>query len=511
MPSSAAERPTILIVDDRDDLAQFCERFLLDAFAFVHVQSGGDALDRLDAGEFAGALLDRDFSQIATERLLGPADDVRNEGLTILREIRARHAHLPVVMVTGLRELAAALIATDYHADFLAWEDVIHDSTVLRARLMRAVESSRGESGETCAAFRGAGVVAQSQAMRRMLAAAGLALPGQAPILLLGETGTGKDTLAYAIHALSGDPLRPFVAVNVAALNPSLIESELFGHARGAFTGADRSTVGKIRHADGGTLFLNEVGELSTELQAKLLTVLERREVVPVGEVRSFRADFRLITATSRDLGGLVRTGRFRKDLFYRIAWHTIDIPPLRNRREDIPELAGIFLQSSTASRDGLVYGIAKEAVEYLSDLPWPGNVRQLRGVIEAASARALSMLTIADVRGIVRRQEELGAATEDAPLVVPAPEDRWGIRAIDTQAPGHGLREAAERLIFDAVTYRELTGAYFAFLMRQHAGRLAEIARAAGIAKATAYEWRDRYAGLESAAMVDPGVRQEP
>ncbi len=486
----AHERPRILIVDDRTDLAEFCARFLADAFDFDHVLSGAEALARLETDTIAGVLLDRDFSHLAPDHLLGPVEDVRNEGLTILRAMRARHAQLPIVMVTGLRELSAALAATDYRADFLAWEDVAGNPTVLRARLTRAVEAARGEGEEICAAFRGVGIAAHSPAMRETLAVAGMALPGHAPILLLGETGTGKDTLAYALHALTGDPLRPFVSVNVAALNPALIESELFGHARGAFTGADRATLGKIRHADGGTLFLNEVGELSGELQAKLLTVLERHEVVPVGEVRSYRAEFRLMTATSRD---------------HRIAWHTIDIPPLRARREDIPDLVGTFLQSSTALRDGLVFGIAREAVEYLSGLAWPGNVRQLRGVIEAASARALSMLTIADVRDVVRRQEELGVGTAgSAPPAQATPTDREDAiaAACRATATGDGLRAAAERQVFDQVTYRELTGAYFAYLMRRHDGRLPEIARAAGIAKATAYEWRDRYAGPTPAAV---------
>jgi DNA-binding NtrC family response regulator len=275
----------------------------------------------------------------------------------------------------------------------------------------------------------------------------------------------------------------------VASLNPGLIESELFGHARGAFTGADRENVGKLRFAHGGTLFLNEVGDLSPEVQAKLLTVLERNEVVPVGEVRSHPAEFRLVTATSRDLRALVEDGRFRRDLFHRIAWHTIEIPPLRERREDIPALVQAFLCTTASYRDGVVFGIAREALEYLVGLPWTGNVRELRGAVEAASAGARHMITVSDVRDVVRRHEsilapERGTGTEAGAM---------NPRAAAAPTASHE-RANCEDAVFGATTYRDLTSAYFRFLVGKAAGRLPEVARLAGISKATVYEWRDRY-----------------
>jgi DNA-binding NtrC family response regulator len=487
---STGTRPTILIIDDREDLLRFCERSLGEKYEFRHVTGARAAGAILRNEPVAGVLLDRDFSQADPAELLGPPQDVRNEGLHVLRWLRLEHPRLPVLMVTGFRELQTALQAADLGADFLAWEDITADPGILEARLHRALESNEGRQETVLARFRELGIVVESPAFARVLGTLHRAIPGSAPILLLGETGTGKDSLGSAIHALSGDPLRPYVSVNVASLNPGLIESELFGHARGAFTGADRENVGRLRFAHGGTLFLNEVGDLSPEIQAKLLTVLERSEVVPVGEVRSHPAEFRLITATSRDLRALVESGRFRRDLFHRIAWHTIEIPPLRERREDIPVLVQAFLRTTASHREGLVFGIAREALEYLVGLPWTGNVRELRGAVEAASAGARHMITVSDVRDVVRRHESIlmpeagGAAEAGTP-----------VRHAGTDAPSAAHERAdCEDAVFGAVGHRELTAAYYRYLVRKTAGRLPEVARLAGISKATVYEWRDRY-----------------
>jgi len=480
-------KPLILIIDDREDLVRFCERSLGGTYEFRHVGGARAAGALLRGTPVAGVLLDRDFSHADPADLLGPPAEARDEGLHILRWLRREHPRLPVLMVTGFRELQAALQAADLGADFLAWEDVTADPGVLAARLARALESNEGRLETVLARFRELGIVAESPAFTRALGTLHRAIPGRAPILLLGETGTGKDTLGYAIHALSGDPLRPYVSVNVSSLNPGLIESELFGHARGAFTGADRASVGKLRFAHGGTLFLNEVGDLAEEIQAKLLTVLERSEVVPVGEVRSHPAEFRLITATSRDLHALVESGRFRRDLFHRIAWHTVALPPLRERPEDIPALVGAFLRSIAPHREGAVTGIAREALEYLVGLPWAGNVRELRGAVEAACAGARHVITVSDVREVVRQRDSIlaaGAGVEAAPAAPAA-----------TAAPGASPAPAgAEDAVFGARTYRDLTAAYFHYLVRRSGGRLPEVARLAGISKATAYEWRDRY-----------------
>ena len=376
----AQPKPLILIIDDREDLVRFCERSLGDACEFRHVTGARAAEPILRDEPVAGVLLDRDFSHADPAGLLGPPEEVRDEGLHILRWLRREHPRLPVLMVTGFRELQTAHPGggPGHRLPRLGGRHRRPGDPQGAAAPGARVE--RGAPGERCSRA-SASWASWSSRPRSPAPSAALhqAMPGRAPILLLGETGTGKDALAYAVHALSGDPLRPYVSVNVASLNPGLIESELFGHARGAFTGADRASVGKLRFAHGGTLFLNEVGDLTSEVQAKLLTAVERNEVVPVGEVQSLPAEFRLITATSRDLRALVEGGQFRRDLFHRIAWHMIEIPPLRERREDIPALVHSFLRDIAPYREGMVFGIAREALEYLVGLPWAGNVRELR------------------------------------------------------------------------------------------------------------------------------------
>ncbi len=488
----ATAKPVVLVVDDRDDIVRFCERSLGETYAFRLAPGGRAAAELLRREPCAAVLLDRDFSHADPAQLLGPPQEARDEGLHILRWLRREHPRLPVIMVTGVRDLAVALAAAELGADFLAWEDVTGDPGILPARLQRALEASGSQQESVLAPFRELGIVAESPAFARALDALARAIPGRAPILLLGGTGAGKDSLAYAVHALAGDPSRPYVSVNVSALNPGLVESELFGHARGAFTGAAQASLGKLRYAHGGTLFLNEIGELAPELQVKLLTAIERAEVVPVGDVHGHPADFRLITATSRDLRLLVENGQFRPDLLHRIAWHTIEIPPLRERTEDIPALAHSFLRMTTRFREGAVLGIAREALQYLAALPWDGNVRELRSVIEAACAQARHTITVGDVREVVRRHEGFATARPAAAA------QETGAPAARPGAPD---RAAAEEAAFGALDYDGLTAAYFFHLMRRTGGQLAEVARLAGISRTTAYEWRKRYAGGQAAA----------
>lgn len=488
-------RTRILIIDDRDDLLRFCERVLGDEFEFRHVSSAGAARDVLTNRDapVEAILLDRDFSKSDPSGLLAPVGDARNEGLYILRWLKREHAELPVLMVTGFREQAPAIEAADLGTDFLGWQDVIEDPKILRSRLVRILETSRGPDDAILSRFREMGIVTSSPRLAVTLLALSRAATGTAPILLLGETGTGKDTLAYALHMLAGDLSRPYVAVNVAGLNPSLIESELFGHARGAFTGADRATIGKLRAANEGTLLLNEIGELTSEVQAKLLSALERDEVVPVGAVQAYPARFRLISATSRDLPDLVDRGRFRRDLYHRIAWHTIEVPPLRERREEIPHLIAAFLRTGQRHVDG-VRGITQEAVDYLCERPWPGNIRELKAVVEAAGTIATYVITLKDVREISSRRGGVEGPFPDTGASAGASAGASTSGAVADAPPGHRCEEA----VFGSLRYREVTARYFDYLFRKTGGRLPEIARLARISKTTAYEWRDRFTGEE-------------
>jgi transcriptional regulator with PAS, ATPase and Fis domain len=201
--------------------------------------------------------------------------------------------------------------------------------------------------------------------------------------LITGDSGTGKELVARAIHAASGRAQAPFVTVNCAALPENLVESELFGHVRGAFTGAVAPRVGRFVAAEGGTLFLDEIGELPLSQQAKLLRAVQEKEVVPVGETRARKTDVRLIAATHRDLESMVDQGTFREDLFYRIQVVPIEVPALRDRRRDIPQLVDSFVKRANQRRKRSVKGVSKEAMSLLEAYDWPGNVRQLENLVE--------------------------------------------------------------------------------------------------------------------------------
>jgi len=477
---SEPSRQLVLVVDDEEIMLRFCERILGEEFVFFRAPDARAAREALAANrDLAGVLLDRDFSHAAPARLLGPAADARREGLHILRWLRDAHPDLPVVMVTGHRDQQAACEAAELRADYLVWEDIVEDPRILQARLRRALQDVTGETERALCAFHGCGVVGEAPAFRRALVALYRVVFDDNPILLLGETGTGKDLLAAAVHRLSRDHTRPFVNVNVAALAPSLIESELFGHEKGAYTDARSARPGKLRLAHGGTLFLNEIGDLALDLQAKLLTALEQREVVPVGGDRPHPAEFRLIAATSRDLRQLTESGRFRRDLYYRLAWTTVVIPPLRERREDIPRLVQHCLQR-IAARGGGVTSMTREATEYLQSLGWEGNVRQLRAVVEAACASAEYVATVMDVTEVIARDSDRRGSVAAVPSAVPA-------------ASGSD-REALEDQVFADLDFETLRRRYILCLLRLNGQNVLRVATIAGVGRTTIFEWLRRW-----------------
>jgi PAS domain S-box-containing protein len=239
--------------------------------------------------------------------------------------------------------------------------------------------------------------------------------PYDSTVLILGESGTGKELVARAIHAESSRADRPFVAVNCSAYSENLLESELFGHARGSFTGAERDRQGRFELANGGTVFLDEIGEISPKLQVKLLRVLQEREIERVGESRSRPVDLRIVAATNRDLQAEVREGRFREDLYYRLNVFTLRLPPLRERTEDIPALADHFLGKLCDRTGKEVRGLSGDVLDAFLRHSWPGNVRELENVVESALVRARGpLLTIADLPEGFRAEAALAAVPED-------------------------------------------------------------------------------------------------
>ena len=254
---------------------------------------------------------------------------------------------------------------------------LISENRLLKSQLRERARSG-GPGGSD-------GIISIDPAMEEVLNTIARAAPNRATVLVHGESGTGKELVARAIHAASPRIDKPFVAVNCAALNENLIESELFGHEKGAYTGADQQRQGRFEQADGGTLFIDEVAEVPTEVQVKLLRVLQERTVERVGGNAPQQVDVRLISATHQDLVALVSEGRFREDLFYRLNVVSVQVPPLRERRQDIPLLIDHFLQRYSAENDKQIGELSKEAMDLMMRHPYPGNVRELQNMIERA------------------------------------------------------------------------------------------------------------------------------
>ena len=293
-------------------------------------------------------------------------------------------------------------------------------------------------------------IVGDSEAMRKVLYKVEQVAATDATVLVLGETGTGKELIARALHKLSPRRERPLVKVNCAALPANLIESELFGHEKGAFTGAISRKVGRFELADSGTLFLDEIGDLPLELQAKLLRVLQEGEFERLGGAKTMKVDVRIIAATNRDLERAMREQTFRSDLYYRLTVFPIELPPLREREGDIPQLVRHFIDRKRAKLDRQVEGVTREAMERLVGYPWPGNVRELENVVERALIQSL---------GATLHLEESFAADETSPSSPERLEDlerihiRNVLEACDWKIKGRG--NAAERLGIAVTTLR--------------------------------------------------------
>ncbi|HEY2732215.1 MAG TPA: sigma-54 dependent transcriptional regulator [Polyangia bacterium] len=311
------------------------------------------------------------------------------DGLEVLQRLKDRHPELPVVMLTAHGEVKTAVRATQLGAFDYLTKPVDADELALavrRALELRAlqveVETLRrqvGDEGGLAAQMGPSAAIASVVEQVRTVAATSFS------VLVVGETGTGKELVAQAVHKQSERRARPFVALDCGAIPEALLESELFGHERGAFTGAERRRAGQFHLAEGGSLFLDEIGNLPMSLQAKLLRVLESRQVQSVGAGRATPIDVRFIAATNDDLQARVTAGQFRADLYFRLAQYTIALPPLRERRDDLPALALRFLREVSVELRRPVQGIAPEALALLEKHPWPGNVRELRNAVRQA------------------------------------------------------------------------------------------------------------------------------
>ena len=310
------------------------------------------------------------------------------DGIEALQAIKSYNPSIPILIMTAYSNVESAVEALKSGAyDYLSKP---FDFDVLKLTLKRALDHSslRHENQalrEQLGGFDAGGIVGSSPAMRKLLEMLAMVAPSDATALIYGESGTGKELIARAIHANSRRASGPFVAVNCAALSENLLESELFGHEKGSFTGADRRREGHFANADGGTLFLDEIGEISAAMQVKLLRVIQEREFQRVGGEQSIRVDVRLVAATNKNLQAEVEAGRFRQDLYFRLNVVALDVPPLRARVEDIPLLATHFLNTFSRKNDKRIKGFTPQAMDLLLKHSWPGNVRELENVVERA------------------------------------------------------------------------------------------------------------------------------
>lgn len=329
------------------------------------------------------------------------------DGIATLKEIKALNPAIPVLIITAYSSVETAVEALKTGAlDYLI-KPLDFDN--LQATLEKALAHTHSIDAETPAVTASQfGMVGKSPAMQHLLSEIALVAPSEATVLIHGDSGTGKELVARAIHASSARSEKPLVTLNCAALNESLLESELFGHEKGAFTGADKRREGRFVEADGGTLFLDEIGDISPMMQVRLLRAIQEREVQRVGSNQTISVDVRLIAATHRDLAAEVNAGRFRQDLYYRLNVVAIEVPSLRQRREDIPLLAGHFLQRFAERNRKAVKGFTPQAMDLLIHYDWPGNIRELENAVE----RAVVLLT-----GEYISERELPLAIASTPI----------------------------------------------------------------------------------------------
>jgi two-component system response regulator GlrR len=365
----ATVRPKLLLVDDDECLLRLMS---------IRLEGEGFDVTSVNNATHALRLTYNNGFDVVLSDLRMPGMD----GLSLFDEILLKHRDLPVILMTAHGTIKDAVAATQRGVYGFITKPVDH--TELRKTLMKAVSQNSRESdlGEWCAE-----IITHAPDMIRLLKQAEQVADKNVSVLISGASGTGKELLAKAIHNASDRREQPFVAINCGALPEDLLESELFGHVKGAYTGAFQNTIGLFREADGGTLFLDEIGDMPLSLQVKLLRALQERTVRPVGSSQTIEIDVRIISATHKNLQKAMKDGEFREDLFYRLNVVNLEIPALKDRFEDIPILAEHLLRQSAAKHSIDVLKFADDAITLMTKSDWPGNVRQLVNVVERCVA----------------------------------------------------------------------------------------------------------------------------
>ncbi len=446
-------KPRLMVIDDLDSARSMMRRTLARTYEVFDFASVAEALPAVERAEFDCIVTDLRMPGI--------------DGLEGLRRFKAKVPHLPVVLVTAFASVETVIEAWkagafDYVAKPFEPEqlEMVVGRAVEHARLRKDNQRLRAELQGGGAAH---GIVGKSQAMKDLTSVLARIAPSDVPILIEGESGTGKDLLARAAHAMSSRAKGPYVALNMSAIPENLAEAELFGHEKGAFTGAEQAREGFFAEAEGGTLFLDELGLLTPALQPKLLRVLQDGEYIPVGSRKTRKADVRVIGATNENLQRLVKEGKFREDLWFRLRVVPVRLPPLRERREDIPALIEHFVEKHALRLARPPLHPDAAALRALLDHPWPGNIRELEHAVE---------------RGLLLAQGEAITLADLPPELTPAP---GGEAGGEEGSRYRKARDAWERRFFED-------------LLREAGGSVSDAAKAAGLHRSTLYEKLTRY-----------------
>lgn len=449
------ERSTVLVVDDRPNMLSLLTKVLSKDARVLPVDSGTKALRALEREPISVVLCD----------LRMPDTD----GLTVLRECKRLRPNAEFVLMTAYASVDSAVEAMRLGAyDYISKPFDPEEARAVVLKALGRATAAEAVAGDGRSIEVLPGLLARSGRMTELADLVRRVAASNATVLVLGETGTGKERVARAIHALSGRADRRFIAVNCAAIPADLLESELFGYAKGSFTSASKDRAGLFEEADGGTLFLDEIGDMRLSLQAKLTRVLEERAVRRIGESRERPVDARVVAATHRGLEKMVSTGAFREDLWYRLNVAAVRVPPLRERHEDVELLALHFLGQVRTESGAHASELSAAALETLRAYPWPGNVRQLRSAIERAAIVA------------PRDRIEVGDLPPEV-LGIPSLDDPVDLTHLDWS---HAMEEAKNRF----------ASQYLRSLLRRHGGQVADAASAAGVERESFYRLMRRH-----------------
>jgi len=451
-------KPHILIVDDDKNTRDGLQRALRRSYRISLAESGDRALELLAEDDYDVLLSDVRMPGI--------------DGITLIQRAKANYPHLVSILLTAYGNVEIAVEAMKAGADdFLTKPVNLDHLDLLLQRTLRSREVEAENSllhKQLDSKFGMENIIGNSAVMHELFDTIKQAAPTQATIMIQGKSGTGKELIAHAVHRLSTRAKGPFIAVHCAALSANLLESELFGHEKGSFTGAHSQRKGRFEMADGGTLFLDEIGEIDASVQVKLLRVLEERKFERVGGGSEIEVDIRLIAATNRDLKAMVAAGEFREDLFFRLDVVSVTLPPLSARVDDIPLLCSSFIQEFSEKNGKPIEGITPDAVNMLMAYSWPGNVRELRNTMEKMVVLSRgSRLTARDIPANIRDEVRPDGAPA-APVFAVAPES--------------SLADAEKAMIYAAI--------------KQHDGNRTKAAEALGISRRTLHRKLKQYEG---------------